>query len=206
MASPDDGGSGAPLASKHDQNRAEKRERLLKSAVEAFTETGFENSTVSDVVRRAGMTPSTFYNYYRDKEGLRHELLSQAAAKMIRGLSAIRARDVGVEEHFGSACRGLFKAIVEDKTNAKLLRKNLPMLRSLLDDNALAPVYSALRGDLQAATDKGLAEPVDADYAVAVLRAATFEVVVVLLAKEDPDIDQAVSFLSHVLAAAFNAR
>ncbi len=200
------GTGGAELASKHEQNRAEKRERLLKAAVEAFTEAGFENTTVSDVVHRAAMTPSTFYNYYRDKDALRDELLANAAGRMLDGLAHIRASATGAEQYFEMASRGLFQAMVSDVTTAMLLRRNLPMLRSLLDDKALRPVYAALRKDMEAAADRGQMDPVDADYAGAVLRASSVEIAVVLLSRQDPDVEAAVSFLTRVLASAFRFR
>ena len=191
------------MASKHEQNRAEKRERLLKAAVEAFTEAGFENTTVSDVVHRAGMTPSTFYNYYRDKDALRDEMVGTAARRMVEALAEIRAQSPGADEYFGMATRRLFEAVVSDPPTAQLLRRNLSLLRTLLDDKALKPVYTALRGDIEAAAQRGLMTPTDADYAVAVLRASALEIAVVLLSRPEPDVEGAVTFLSRVLGAAF---
>lgn len=191
------------MASKHEQNRAEKRERLLKAAIDAFTEAGFENTTVSDVVHRAGMTPSTFYNYYRDKDALRDELLANAAGRMLEALAEIRAKATGAEDYFGMACRGLFQAMVVDRETALLLKRNLPLLRALLDDKALKPVYAALRSDMEDAASRGAMDPIDPDYAGAVFRAASVEIAVVLLSRPEPDVNAAVSFLTRVLGAAF---
>lgn len=191
------------MASKHEQNRAEKRERLLGAAVDAFTEAGFENTTVSDVVHRAGMTPSTFYNYYRDKDALRDELLGAAAGRMLRALAEIRAKAGTAEEYFGLACRGLFHAMVSDRPTAMMLRRNLTLLRSLLDDKALRPVYTALRQDVETAVSRGQMEAGDPEYAVAVLRASWLEMAVVLLSRGEPDVESAVEFLTRVMSAAF---
>lgn len=194
------------MASKHEQNRAEKRERLLKAAVEAFIEAGFENTTVSDVVHRAGMTPSTFYNYYRDKDALRDELVATAAGRMLRALAEIRAKASGAEDYLGQACRGLFEGLVADAETAALLRRNLPHLRSLLDDKALRPVYAALKTDMQSFVDPRLQDEVDADYASAVLRASLVEMAVVLLSRPDPGADSAAEFLVRVISASFRLR
>jgi AcrR family transcriptional regulator len=194
------------VASKHDQNRAEKRERLLRAAVEAFTETGFENTTVSDVVHRAGMTPSTFYNYYRDKDALRDELLTMAGDRMLAALARIRETASGADQYFAMAARGLFEAMVGQAETAALLRRNRSLLRSFLDDQALGPVYEALRGDMESFAARGLMEPIDFEYAGAVLRSVSMETAVVLLSRPDPDIDAAVDFLARVLGAAFRFR
>jgi AcrR family transcriptional regulator len=194
------------VASKHDQNRAEKRERLLRAAVDAFTETGFENTTVSDVVHRAGMTPSTFYNYYRDKDALRDEMLALAAGRMLEGLAEIRSSATGMGDYFARAFRNLFRAMVVEPETAALLRRNLPLLRSLLDAKALRPVYDALRGDMETAKARGQMEPIDLDYAEAVLRSVSLEIAVVLLSSPSPDVGGAVAFLSKVLGDAFRLR
>lgn len=198
---PGSAGQGTTLPTKHDQNRAEKRERLLHSAIEVFTEAGFENATVSDVVHRAGMTPSTFYNYYRDKDALRDELVAQAGARMVRGLVAIRAEAGDSEGYVSSACRGLFEALVEDEPMTLLFRRNLPVLRSLVEDRALGPVYAALKSDFTNAAGTG-AGPLEVDYACSTMRALTVEIAVQLLAQETPDVEGAVVYITRVMTAA----
>ncbi|HYB99295.1 MAG TPA: TetR/AcrR family transcriptional regulator [Candidatus Limnocylindrales bacterium] len=194
------------MATKHDQNRAEKRERLVKAGIEAFTEAGYDNTTVSDIVRRAGMTPSTFYNYYRDKDALRDELLETVASQMVAGLATIRRRAQGVEEYVRMACRGLFAAMVQDKTNAMLLKRNLPLLRSMIDSKALAPVYTAIRRDLEGAASQGLVEVAEIDYATAAMRAAALEIGISLLTRPNADVAGAVDFAARMLSAALRAR
>jgi len=199
-------GDVAELASKHEQNRAEKREKLLVAAVEAFIEAGFDNTTVSDVVHRAGMTPSTFYNYYRDKDALRDELVATAAGRMVRALAEIRGAAEGVENYFRTSLRRLFNAVVADPTTSTLLRRNVSHLRSLLDDKALKPVFAAIRGDMESFAARGLMNPIDVDYAGAVLRASSVEIAVVLLSRPDANAEEAVEFFTRVLSAAFSFR
>lgn len=43
------------------------RERLRAAAVELFVERGFEATTVSDIVERAGVTRRTFFRHFADK-------------------------------------------------------------------------------------------------------------------------------------------
>ena len=192
------------MPTKHSQNRAEKRDRLVRAAVDAFTETGYDNTTVSDVVRRAGMTPSTFYNYYRDKDALRDELIEGAATQLLAGLASIRKRAESIQDFVRLACKGLFAAMVQDRTNSALLRRNLPMLRSLVDSKALQPVYAAIRNDIGRAAEQGLMQPIDADYATAMIRASVLEIGVALLLRPSPDVDEAVDFVTRSVTAAIN--
>jgi len=42
-------------------------ERLALAALELFAERGYENTTVIDIARRAGLTKSTFFRHFQDK-------------------------------------------------------------------------------------------------------------------------------------------
>ncbi|MFI1916989.1 TetR family transcriptional regulator [Nocardia sp. NPDC020380] len=43
------------------------RERLMRAALTLFAERGYENTTVIDIVERAGLGKTTFFRYFRDK-------------------------------------------------------------------------------------------------------------------------------------------
>jgi AcrR family transcriptional regulator len=42
-------------------------ERLALAALELFAERGYENTTVTDIAQRAGLTKSTFFRHFQDK-------------------------------------------------------------------------------------------------------------------------------------------
>ena len=43
------------------------RERLVKAALELFSERGYDETTVAEIAERAGLTRSTFFRYFPDK-------------------------------------------------------------------------------------------------------------------------------------------
>jgi len=47
-----------------------KRERILRSAVEVFARTGYFNAKVSEIAREAGVADGTIYLYFQGKEEL----------------------------------------------------------------------------------------------------------------------------------------
>src|SRR6266699_81044 len=53
------------------------RGRLEQAAMELFIERGFEQTTVAEIAKRAGLTERTFFRYFADK---REVLFSGAAA------------------------------------------------------------------------------------------------------------------------------
>jgi len=55
---------------KEDQRVRRTRDRLGDALVDLFVEKPFDNITVQDVLDRAGVSRSTFYTHYRDKNDL----------------------------------------------------------------------------------------------------------------------------------------
>src|ERR1700728_4359521 len=43
------------------------RERLVRAALDLFTQQGYDNTTVAEIVERAGLTKSTFFRHFPDK-------------------------------------------------------------------------------------------------------------------------------------------
>ncbi|MCA1563104.1 MAG: TetR family transcriptional regulator [Acidobacteria bacterium] len=58
----------APLASRPD--KADKRDAILRAAIETFAVRGFFNAQVADVARAAGVAAGTVYLYFRGKDDL----------------------------------------------------------------------------------------------------------------------------------------
>src|SRR3954462_932399 len=53
-----------------DSTRSEKREAILRAAIDVFAERGFFNAQVADVARAAGVAAGTVYLYFRGKDDL----------------------------------------------------------------------------------------------------------------------------------------
>ena len=61
---------------KVDDNKKQKKDTLLQSAFNLFTGKGFAKTTVSDIVKEAGLAKGTFYLYFKDKYDLRDKLIA----------------------------------------------------------------------------------------------------------------------------------
>ena len=198
------GGAVGEYLSKHDENRAEKRERLLHAGLEAFAETGYENTTVSDIVRRAGMTPSTFYNYFEDKDALLDQLLGELAEEVLEGLAAVRAAAPSPEDYVRAAVRGFLESVVLDPAAAMLFRRNLGLVRRLVDGPALAGVADALVTDMARFAAEQSGDVVDPRLAAVLLRACTLEVTLEMLdGAEESELDHAASFVARLFGGGF---
>ncbi|MBE1494551.1 AcrR family transcriptional regulator [Amycolatopsis lexingtonensis] len=63
------------------------RQRLLDGLAESITETGFRDTTVADVVRRARTSRRTFYEHFSSREECLIALLADANRAMIEQIS-----------------------------------------------------------------------------------------------------------------------
>ena len=81
---------------KHDPSEKTKSE-ILQTAVRLFTEKGWENVNVEDVVKEVGVTRGAFYHYFKSREDLIMAVVNQmfyennpfTAASKKKGLNAL---------------------------------------------------------------------------------------------------------------------
>jgi AcrR family transcriptional regulator len=85
------------------------RERLVVAAVDLFTEQGYDDTTVTQIAERAGVTKSTFFRYFPDKRDILvagQETLSRLLAEGITeapdGASPLEAVAAGLERVSGA--------------------------------------------------------------------------------------------------------
>jgi len=80
------------------------RGRLANAALELYSEHGFEQTTVAEIAKRAGLTERTFFRHYADKRevlfagsGQLEELLVRAVADAPESAAPIDAVAVGLD-------------------------------------------------------------------------------------------------------------
>ena len=68
---------------KVDMNKKQKKESLLNTAFSLFTSKGFQNTSISDIVKEAGVAKGTFYLYFTDKYDIRNKLIAHQATMLL---------------------------------------------------------------------------------------------------------------------------
>ena len=84
--------------SKIDQKKREKKEALLLSAFELFTEKGIQNTSISEIVKRAKMAKGTFYLYFKDKYDIRNHLIAHKASQIFQAAYADLLRHPDIQD------------------------------------------------------------------------------------------------------------
>ena len=61
---------------KLDDKKKQKRDSLLMAAFTLFTQKGINDTSISDIAKKANMAKGTFYLYFKDKYDIRNKLAS----------------------------------------------------------------------------------------------------------------------------------
>ena len=129
-----------------EQNRA----AIQIAAWEVFCTIGMDAANIRDIVNRSGLSPGTFYNYYRTKEAI-FEVLSQELLERLRARTrASRAKATTLEE-FLFYCYDSYLDFVESIDGAMdFIGRNQHHIRSqLYPSSAISGLLDDLADDLR---------------------------------------------------------
>lgn len=115
--------------SKIDDKKQLKRNTLLDTAFDLFTTgKGFQKTSISDIVEKAGVAKGTFYLYFKDKYDIRNRLIARKAASIfLKATSALkRHKDItSVEDKIIFIVDYVYGLFETDKTLLGFISKNL---------------------------------------------------------------------------------
>ncbi len=140
--------------------KTEKRERILRAAIEVFAQTGYFNAKVADIAKAAGVADGTIYLYFLGKEDLLISIFREymreflaTGAKRIEGLTDARERlTVMIRHHLESLGSDRALAIVfqvELRQSLKFMSlfshqefaEYLNMIRLTIEEGRMAGVF-----------------------------------------------------------------
>ena len=67
---------------KLEMKKQKKKDALFNTAFELFTTKGTNQTTISDIVNKAGVAKGTFYLYFKDKYDIRNKLVSHKTSEL----------------------------------------------------------------------------------------------------------------------------
>lgn len=112
---------------KIEEKKKIKKEALLYSAFELFTEKGIHNTSISDIVKRAKMAKGTFYLYFKDKYDIRDRLIAgQASSLFEKASQEIEKREWNsLEERIVALADNIIDQLQANPVLLKFISKNL---------------------------------------------------------------------------------
>jgi AcrR family transcriptional regulator len=178
--------------------KAANRAAILAAARRVFSEIGYGEASVRDVIRRTDLASGTFYNYFSDKESLFRAVLEEFS-QLVRARVQTARRGAGsLEEFVTVGYREYFGFLASDPEAFELMRRNSGTIRAMFDEPIFGAGIDELAADLHSAMRLGIVPRLDADYMAAAMVGAALEVGVVMIKREPPDVEGATNFATQV--------
>ena len=92
-----------------EQKKIDRKQKILDESMRLFSEKGFDNTTIADIVEACGMARGTFYNYYTDTQTIMEELIHQINNRIIDFIGEIRKNNSNIEDFTLHAFKAFFE-------------------------------------------------------------------------------------------------
>ncbi|MBN1547267.1 MAG: TetR/AcrR family transcriptional regulator [Syntrophaceae bacterium] len=138
------------------------RERLMHAAAGLFSQKGYAATSVREIVTAAGVSKPVLYYYFKNKEGIYHEIIRFGLEKVDGLIKDIKAMDCPVSVKILSLFERTIDAIKEDMKIIRLLyavqygacrevpKVSLQDIQDLFDDAVLELVKEGIKkGELK---------------------------------------------------------
>ena len=112
---------------KLDDKKKQKRDSLLMAAFALFTQKGINDTSISDIAKKANMAKGTFYLYFKDKFDIRDKLIADKARRVFcRALEEMtRVQLDSLEDHVIFLINSVINQLNQNKNLLKFISKNL---------------------------------------------------------------------------------
>ena len=104
-----------------DNNKGNKEERLLNTGFKLFTEKGFKDTSIQDIVDNANVAKGTFYLYFKDKYELRDILIAKKSMALFT--DAINSLHENYIENFSDQIIFVINYIIDELSKSPVLLK-----------------------------------------------------------------------------------
>lgn len=104
------------------------RDQVAKAAVELFAEKGYANTSVQEVVERAGVTKGAMYHYYRSKDDLLFDIYERMLTLQREHLDEIVARGLPAAETLRTACIDVVETSIDALPEGTVFFRSVHML------------------------------------------------------------------------------
>lgn len=86
-----------------------KKDMILEAGLDAFFERGFDNTTIDEIVKRAGCGKGTFYRYFEHKDALLEELENNFSQNLTAELKKNCTDDLPVKAYLLAGLKTFMK-------------------------------------------------------------------------------------------------
>ena len=136
-------------------HRDERREAIMKAAMEIFHEKGYEGTSLNAIIERIGGSKRSFYTEFGGKEGLFRALLMEKTEKQIREQEIASAQEKDLRVTLLGVARSIIKTSIAPDS--------LSLYRFMAQDGIRFPgVLNAFYEGMHLKAEKHIAEMLEA--------------------------------------------
>ena len=176
------------------------RQAILEAARGVFARTGYEATTVRDIIRETQLAAGTFYNYFKSKEEVFHALASSSAARFRPVLRNVRERSDTFEDFISGAYRAYFQFLSDENSEAiSMGTPHVALIGVRVDTPEMQAVFEEIRGDVEAMLAQGDIQKIDTEYLTAAAIGIARDVGDHMLHRRPVDVQKATDFATALL-------
>lgn len=115
--------------SKITENKEEKKRKILEASFSLFTEKGFKNTSIQEIVDRAKVAKGTFYLYFNDKYDVQEYLITKKSEQLFEDaiLFVNKKNITDFTERFIAIIDYIINQFILDESLLKFISKNLSL-------------------------------------------------------------------------------
>lgn len=189
-----------PQDGKRAQLKAANRDAILKAARRVFAVSGYEATTVRDIIRATDLAAGTFYNYFRSKEEVYKALSDNSAAHFRPRLQTVRAAATDFQSFIQGAYRAYFQFL--DEENHAAISDGAPHMSLIgvrVDTPEMYTVFEEIRSDIETMLKQEDASRIDSEYLAAAAIGIARNIGDHMLQRRPVDVEAATQFATSLL-------
>ncbi|WP_339305597.1 TetR/AcrR family transcriptional regulator [Paenibacillus sp. FSL R5-0519] len=140
----------------------ERRDQIIRIAMERFATQGYHQTKISDIVREAGVAQGTFYWHFKSKEAIASEIILTGKEELLEAIGQGYRKDAGSVEDMVKASERLFTDLfifaAQNRYFMELLLKGIVTEESVqrLVEETRNAVETAFRHNMERAIELGM--------------------------------------------------
>ena len=113
---------------------AERRDQILRAAMEVFADRGYGEASMSEIARASGITPAVIYDHFASKAELQITLLEQQTSELLAFVGgAVAGEFASTEERMRGGVTAFFQFVEEHPYAWRMLFRDPPTDPAILE-------------------------------------------------------------------------
>lgn len=200
----------SPRAKSDGRERPETRSRILDAAVRVFSDKGFYQTAVDDIVRASQTSKGSFYHFFPSKQGIFLALVDALNDQLVAKVERAIAHERGALRKVDAALGTVLMEFSSHRRLARILLVEAAGLGHALNEK-LFSLHTSFAGLIQHHLDAAVKEksisPIDTELVSYAWLGAIYEIVVRWLYTGRPDpLEDALPELRRLLLQSINAQ